>query len=322
MKKVICFGEALIDFLNTGKDLSDGVELNNFCQYPGGAPANAAVAIAKLGGNAHFLGQVGDDVFGHFLQKSLVHYGVNTEHLFKHLSAKTALAFVMRDANGERSFSFYRDRSADVIFESSQIPQSLFDQQGLFHFCSNTLTDPTICKTTQTAIEMAKSADYKISFDVNLRHNLWREGYVDINLTNSFVSQAHILKFSKDELDYLCKGEEVAYIEKCLAHQCELLIITNNGDPIRYFTCFISGTISAPEVDVIDTTAGGDGFIGGLLFLLSQINNIDEFCKNEQQVQQLISFAAACGAIAVTRLGAFPSLPVFDDVKNTYPEFL
>lgn len=322
MKNVICFGEALIDFLQTSNEPCDGLKLNNFCQFPGGAPANAAVAVSKLGGKALFLGQVGDDEFGHFLQQSLAHYHVNTDYLFKHTKAKTALAFVMRDDKGERSFSFYRDNTADVIFNSSQIPKALFTQSGLFHFCSNTLTDNVISETTQTAIDIASQHNFVISFDVNLRHNLWQTGKVNIALTNAFVAQAHILKFSRDELDYLCEGDETRYINACLNHQCKLFIITNDGEPIQYITKDFSGYVSAPTVNVVDTTAGGDGFIGGLLFLLSKIDNVDELLSRESHVKQLILFAAASGAVAVSRLGAFPALPQFKDVENTYPDFL
>lgn len=322
MKKVICFGEALIDFINVSSDFNNGLKLNNFVQYPGGAPANAAVAVAKLGGDAYFLGQVGDDDFGSFLQKSLKNYGVNTDFLIKHPTAKTALAFVLRDESGERSFSFYRDNSADVIFNTEQIDEAIFEESGIYHFCSNTLTDPIICQTTQSTIAMARSKGYLISFDVNLRHSLWSTGRVDIALTNSFVEQAYLLKFSKDELDYLCQGNPQSYIKQCLTNKCQLLLVTNDGKPIDYYTRNFSGTIAAPKVDVVDTTAGGDGFIGGLLFLLSKVKNISQLLHSEQQVKQLISFAAESGAIAVTRLGAFPALPVFEDVKHTYPDFL
>ena len=90
MKSVLCFGEALIDMLNSGNENQDGLRINHYLQFPGGAPANVAVALAKLGGKAYFAGQVGNDMFGGYLENSLKHYGVGTRFLSRHPSAKTA----------------------------------------------------------------------------------------------------------------------------------------------------------------------------------------------------------------------------------------
>jgi len=184
MNPVICFGEALIDFLMINVTPQEELHLPEFRQYPGGAPANAAVAVAKLGGNAKFAGQVGDDTFGQFLADSLQAYGVDTQFLERHPQAKTALAFVSLDHTGERSFSFYRDASADVIFNKDQILPSWFDNNAMIHFCSNTLTTDDIADCTKHLIAQAQQHQSFISFDVNLRHNLWPTGKADQQRVN------------------------------------------------------------------------------------------------------------------------------------------
>lgn len=315
MGKVICFGEALIDFLQFNAQASGPLSLKHYCQYPGGAPANASVAVAKLGGQAAFLGQVGDDEFGHFLEDALNTYKVDTQYLFKHPTAKTALAFVMLDADGERSFSFYRDQSADVLFTAAQIPKDLFQSQDFLHFCSNTLTTPDIAKTTQAAVHQAKHQHAAVSFDVNLRHNLWSQGHADIALVNEFVDQADVLKFSRSELVYLAQGDEQGYIDRLLAKGCQLVVVTNDGQPIDYFSQQHRGQVLPPKVVVVDTTAGGDAFSGGLLFQLSQAQNWQAILEYEPQLQQLLQFATKCGAHTVARAGAFPALPEFSDVS-------
>lgn len=317
MGKVICFGEALIDFLQFNTQLSGPLSLNNYCQYPGGAPANASVAVAKLGGDALFLGQVGDDAFGHFLEHALSTYQVDTQYLLKHPTAKTALAFVMLDEDGERSFSFYRDESADVLFTPSQIPVDIFNTQDFIHFCSNTLTTTDIATTTKAVIELAKKNKSVVSFDVNLRHNLWSTGEADIVLVNTFVNQADVLKFSKSELTYLAGGNEKSYIDKLLKTNCQLLVVTNDGEGIEYYSQFHQGKVFPPKVDVVDTTAGGDAFSGGLLFQLSQATNWQHILKDDKQLHELVTFAVACGAYTVARAGAFPALPNSSDVCAT-----
>jgi fructokinase len=320
MKKVICFGEALIDFLNCGQHPDGRVNIPHFHQYPGGAPANAAVAVAKLGGQARFVGQVGKDAFGDFLEVALQTYGVDTEFLLKHHSANTALAFVMLDENGERSFSFYREQSADVIFEPNQLNESMFEGAGILHFCSNTLTTPLIALTTEACINLAKRRNIGVSFDVNLRHNLWNQGKANRTLINQLVKQADVLKFSREEIDYLAENEVDLYVQDCISAGCKLLVITDGADDIHFYTPQFSGYITAPIVQVVDTTAGGDAFSGGLLFQLSMLEDLNTL--DAHKTRSIVQFAAACGAHVVTKPGAFPALPEFADVSPFFPEFL
>ncbi|WP_336623179.1 PfkB family carbohydrate kinase [Alkalihalophilus lindianensis] len=133
MGKVISIGELLIDFLpkEKGKSLKEVVD---FEKAAGGAPANVAAAIAKLGGRASFIGKVGNDAFGHFLEKELRNAGVDTRFLVKSDVYKTALAFVSNQANGERDFMFYRDRSADMMLTADEIEEAWFEEGDIFHF--------------------------------------------------------------------------------------------------------------------------------------------------------------------------------------------
>lgn len=321
MNKVLCFGEALIDFLNTGSHSEDELKLNDYCQYPGGAPANAAVAAAKLGASAAFVGQVGEDMFGEFIEQALSKYGVDTQYLIRHPIAKTALAFVQRDANGERRFSFYRQDTADVLYRADQANQGMFLNAKVLHICSNSLTDSHIATTTQQLIDQAKSNNTLISFDINLRHNLWAAGYADKALVRSFVKQADILKFSKEEIEYLTDDTQ-RYIQQLISGGAKLVVVTNDGSPIHYYSNVICDSTPAPRVDVVDTTAGGDGFSGGLLYLISQIEELEPVLANPEQIKKVIDFAAHCGAHAVTRPGAFPALPLFSDVEHAVPSFI
>ena len=307
---MLCFGEALIDFLHIGIEPQGPLQLPAYRQFPGGAPANAAVAVAKLGGIARFAGQVGQDAFGDFLAQALQAYGVDLSLLKRHPTAKTALAFVMLDETGDRSFSFYRDQSADVLFAPEQIGADWFAAKPILHFCSNTLTDDYIANTTAQLVQQAKAAGCLVSFDVNLRHNLWQEGAADRERVNALVWQADIVKFSRDELQYLCAGFEsaAAYLQHCLQAGCQLLLVTDGGGQIDYYAAGASArSVIPPKVQVVDTTAGGDAFIGGLLFSLSCLPAAT--LPKDSLLHACIEFATACGAVTVTRPGAFPALP-------------
>jgi fructokinase len=322
MKSVICFGEALIDFLNINDETNDPNSPKTYHQYPGGAPANAAVAVAKLGGKSLFAGQVGNDVFGHFLQDSLEKYGVDTRFLEKHHTAKTALAFVTLDTEGDRSFSFYRHETADVLFKPQQVKEEWFVDQPIFHYCSNTLTSKGIAASTRFSVEMARANKALVSFDVNLRHNLWPDGRAHINGVNEQVIASDIIKFSKDELEYLADGNSRQYVDKILQNGPSLLVITDGDKAIEYFGNGFTGVVEVPNVKAVDTTAGGDAFSGALLFSLSQLQDPFATLKDTMLLPALLKFAAACGGHTVTRPGAFPALPEFDDVKTDWPKGL
>ena len=320
MRPVICFGEALIDFLNTGGDRDGPLTLPTYRQYPGGAPANASVAIAKLGGNALFAGQIGDDAFGTFIRAALDEYGVDTRFLATHPTAKTALAFVLLDKDGDRSFAFHRDQTADTVFRKEQIDSDWFAGQPIFHFCSNTLTDRAIADVTQHAITLAAAAGATISFDINLRHNLWPDNAADRDQVTACVHRAHLLKFASEELDYLANGKPQDYLQRCIDNGAQLIVVTDGGAPIHFVTAADTGYVDCPAVKAVDTTAAGDAFSGALLYGLSRADSLAALIHQPHQLSALLNFALHCSALTVTRPGAFPALPTFDEVESHWKD--
>jgi pfkB family carbohydrate kinase len=120
MADVVCFGDLLIDFVPTvtGKGLADAPA---FVKAPGGAAANVAVGLVRLGASSAFVGKVGEDPFGHFLADTLAREGVDVRALRFETRARTALAFVSLRADGEREFLFYRHPSADMLFRPDEV---------------------------------------------------------------------------------------------------------------------------------------------------------------------------------------------------------
>ncbi|ADZ93249.1 carbohydrate kinase [Marinomonas mediterranea] len=313
--KILSFGEALIDFLSNGA-IKKG-ELETFTKFPGGAPANVAVAAALLGGDSHFVGQVGDDAFGHFLKDELEGYGVKTDSMLMTSDAKTALAFVSLDETGERSFEFYRNPSADMLFKSEDFSSAWFESaKGVFHTCSNTLTDENITAATMTGIELAKAANWVVSIDVNLRTNLWPNNTVDTARVITWMQTADVVKASLEELSVLA-SDPYALIQESLEKGVAVFVLTDGGNPVRYYTSTDKGEVQTPKVDVKDTTAAGDAFVGGLLYQLAEQGGDRASVQSLSQAQlhNIVRFAVACGADSVTRLGAYPSLPNLEQVE-------
>lgn len=322
--KVVCFGEALVDMLSnrvSGGGTADGPE--QFTKFAGGAPANAAVAVAKLGGEAYFAGMLGEDAFGYFLKDALAAEGVNTDHVRFTDEAKTALAFVSLDRSGERSFEFYRPPSADLLFRADDFHGDVFTGHGILHICSNSLTEDAIADTTATAVALARRAGWLVSFDVNLRHNLWRSGAANREIVNALVAQSDIVKLSLEELEYLAAESEEelshGYIARQLQQTPQLILVTDGEEPVQWATRSDWGGVRPPAVQAVDTTAGGDGFIGGFIYQLAQAELTPETLPQwlaSGDHEKALAFACACGAHAVSRRGAFVALPTQQSLQT------
>lgn len=324
MIKVISFGEALVDMLSSrvsNSQAPQGLCLENerFTKFPGGAPANVAAAIGKLGGVSYFAGKVGNDMLGDYLTQSLEAMHVRTDYMLRTSEAKTGLAFVSLNSDGERTFEFYRGPSADLLFKPHEFQSDWFAQRGIFHFCSNTLTEPGISQATQAGLDKARAAGWLISFDMNLRHNLWPEGTDPFESVWVSIKQADLVKVCAEELAFLCRYEdETKVLQKLLAAGVSLVLVTDGGNAMRYCTAGHRGSVQPPNVEMVDSTAAGDAFMGGLLFRLAELDTsvagLATLGADQHRLEAILGFASACGAHAVTRPGAFTSLPSLREV--------
>ncbi|XP_071735237.1 probable fructokinase-6, chloroplastic [Rutidosis leptorrhynchoides] len=312
---VVCFGEMLIDFVPTINGLALA-EAPAFKKAPGGAPANVAVGIARLGGSSAFIGKVGQDEFGYMLADILKENNVNSEGMRFDPGARTALAFVTLKKNGEREFMFYRNPSADMLLEESELDLDLIKKAKIFHYGSISLiTEP--CKSAHiAATKVAKDAGVLLSYDPNLRLPLWpsaesaREGILSIWDT------ADIIKISEEEIVFLTNGEDPYddNVVRNLYHSnLKLLLVTEGPDGCRYYTKEFSGRVKGLKVEPVDTTGAGDAFVAGVL---SKIAADVSILKDEKRLREALSFANACGAITVTERGAIPALPTTEAVMN------
>lgn len=166
-KKLIAIGEALIDFIpdKTGCKFS---EVTAFSPKVGGAPANVCGAFTKLGGSSALITQLGDDPFGHKIADELAFYDIDTSTVSFTDKASTALAFVSLENDGNRTFSFYRKPSADMLLTPEQLKGEWFENGYALHFCSVSLGDFPMKDAHLRAIELARKNEMLISFDPNL----------------------------------------------------------------------------------------------------------------------------------------------------------
>lgn len=320
MKSVVCFGEALIDFQPLSG--SDPAEPRTYQQHAGGAPANVAVAVATLGGRSGFVGMLGTDAFGDFLFESLGKAGVEVGHVQRTSAAPTALAFVTLDAHGERSFSFYRQPAADLLFRECKLSPTVFEEAAVFHACSNSLTEEGIAQATLACMRRARQAGVMVAFDVNLRPALWPREANPAPRIWSALAVADVVKLSREELGFLAASVdgEAAVLETLWKSQAALLIVTDGARPLRWLTPRAHGSLESFRVRAVDSTAAGDAFTGGLLFALAKRGigreSLPALVADSDRFGEVLRFAAACGALAVTRRGAFAAMPTRVEVET------
>lgn len=200
MYDVTALGELLVDFTNNG--LSENGNIL-FEANPGGAPCNVLAMLCKLGRKTAFIGKVGDDILGHILKKSIEECGIDPASLLLDKNSSTTQAFVMTSETGERSFSFLRNDTADTQISKSEICPEIIKNSRIFHFGSLSLTHKCAREATEYAVELAEKEGCIISFDPNLRKNLWGDLAEAKKRILWGLSHAHVVKIADDELEFL-----------------------------------------------------------------------------------------------------------------------
>ncbi|XP_050387873.1 probable fructokinase-7 isoform X2 [Argentina anserina] len=318
---VVCFGEMLIDFVPTVAGVSLA-EAPAFKKAPGGAPANVAVGISRLGGSAAFIGKVGDDEFGKMLANILKENNVDTSGVRFDHNARTALAFVTLRADGEREFLFFRNPSADMLLHESELEISLLQQAKIFHYGSISLIDEPCRSTHQAAMNIAKKAGCILSYDPNLRLALWPSAEAAREEIMSIWDQADIIKISEDEITFLTGGDDPyddnVVLTKLFHPNLKLLIVTEGPEGCRYYTQNFRGRVAGIKVKAVDTTGAGDAFVGGILNSIASDLNL---FQDEKGLREALLFANACGAITVTERGAIPAMPTKEAVLRFLAQF-
>lgn len=312
---IYTIGEALIDFIpkTNGQALAD---VDAFERQAGGAPANVAAAVAKLGGKSTFLGQVGRDAFGEHLLETLRDAGVETKHVKTTKEAPTALAFVSLKKDGERDFTFFRNPSADMLYGAKDLPKDVL-KKGILHFCSVSLIDAPIKDAHVKAIETMKAKGGLISFDPNVRLPLFKSEKACLAAIRPFLKQADLLKVAEDELHFITgKPRKQNAIKALFNEGIEGLIITKGKDGAEWWNKVgLLAECEGETVDVVDTTGAGDAFIGAILHQLSH-ENLDLANIDEQKAENMLAFANHVAAHTTTKKGAIRAFPSQKDIKN------
>lgn len=312
---VLCFGEALIDFFPevTGVPLG---EVERFERQLGGAPANVAVGLARLGARVGLMTLVGADEFGRFVRRKLGEEGVVVDAVGTHRTARTGVTFVSIGPSGERSFLFYRGTglapSADLQIGPLDVDPAQIARARVLHLGSSTLAREPARAATLRALELGEGGGALVSIDPNWRPHLWDDPPAAAPLLKWLISRAAIVKASDDELGPLAGTADPVLGAKALrALGAELAVVTLGARGCVWEGPRGAGALPGERVDAVDTTGAGDGFVAGLLASLApafadgkRVADLDL-----EEVRAACALGNRVGARAVTKIGATAGLP-------------
>lgn len=298
----------------------DGYSLDTATTFrlaPGGAPANVAVAVRRLGETAAFLGKTGDDPFGTLLLRTLTEVGVDVRGFTVAQGFQTMLAFVATGGDGSRSFAFYEGRTAESRFGAADLNHEMIERAAVYHFGSISLIQPSFRAATLRGAKIARAAGRLVTIDPNVRLELWPSVDVLRARTAEALSLVDVIKLSLEELELVtCESDLSVGCEALRAHGARLAVVTLGAEGCYFQTVDRDGRVPGFPLTVVDALGAGDAFMGALISQLVG-TSLAEFriAETPLDIETMLRFANAAGAIATTTHGAIPALPTRAQVE-------
>ena len=310
---VCALGELLIDFTENGTSPRGNpiMEAN-----PGGAPCNVLAMLNRLGYKTAFIGKIGDDIFGRQLKKAVQEVGINTDGLVTDKIVNTTLAFVHTLPGGDREFSFYRNPGADIMLSEADMNEQLISDSRIFHFGSLSMTGEECEAATKKAVGIAKENGLIISFDPNLRENLWDSLDKAKEKIEYGMANCDILKISDNEIQWFTGEQDYdRAVEKLRSRfgNIRLLLLSLGKDGSRAYSGENSAYVPAAPAKTIETTGAGDTFCGAILSKVLE-HGLREY--SQQELSDMLIFANAAAAVITERKGALRVMPQLTEIND------
>jgi fructokinase len=287
-------GDAVVDLIPEG-------ELH-YLKCPGGAPANVAVGVARLGGESAFIGRVGADPFGRFMADTLAREGVDTACLRADPDHRTSTVLVALDDEGERSFTFMVRPSADQFLTPDELPR--FDAGQWLLTCSIALANEPVRGSCLQAMAAIKAAGGRVCFDPNLRPEVWGKPAEMLPVVRQTIALSDVVKLSVEELQLLSGEDELAAGLATISGPALVLVTRGAAGVVARLEGELLEWVG-PKVTPLDTTGAGDAFVAGLLAALAQGERLPTLAE----LPAILAQAHGCGALATTAKGAMTALP-------------
>jgi fructokinase len=323
--QVICLGEALVDRLGPLGGDPATAPAEQCDDRLGGAPANVACALARLGTPAALAGRLGSDAIGEAFRQLLLSRGVDQSALQSDPTRPSRIVLVRRDAGGDRSFGgFAGDRGegfADQALDAAALEVALaplLREARWLQLGTIPLATPASAAALTAAIQLAAQAQVAVALDVNWRPTFWDPAAgpaagpspTAVAAIRPLLEQATLIKLAAEEARWLFGGTDPAAIRASLPQQ-PAVVVTDGGAQVAWCFGSSSGVMPAYPVPVVDSTGAGDAFLAGLLHQLCQQPQFLEGGSAEAA-----RFASACGALVCGGAGAIDPQPTQQEVER------
>lgn len=311
---IVSVGEVLIDMTATGRTDS-GAAI--YAANPGGAPANVAVAAARLGAKTAFIGRTGPDPLGQGLKAVIAGSGVDVSGMSADPSVPTTIALVSLDEKGERDFTFLRNPGADMMLSEKDVPLELVREGKFVHFGSVSLSAEPERSATLAAVQAAREAGCLVSYDPNYRQPLWPDEQAAVAEMKAAVKRCDVLKVSDSEMMLLSGAGNLSQGSAALTEMGPYLVLVTLGeDGVFYRMGAKTGHISGRHVTVADTNGAGDTFLGAVLCELAKLP--DPKAATSRQLEDILRFANVAASVTASRPGAIPAMPTREEVERVF----
>ena len=310
MTEITTIGEVLIDLTQTGVN---GQNVPVFAANPGGAPANVAVAAARLGASAAFIGKVGRDGFGAYLTGVLTENGVDASGV-RADETPTTMAVVTVAPSGERSFRFVR--GADALLTEGEVDTALVEGAKVLHFGSVSLTAEPARSATLFAARHAREHGVLVSYDPNYREALWPDREEAVARMCAPLPLADVLKLSDEELPLLTGTDDPAEGTRRLADRgVSLVLLTLGGEGAFWRWQGKTGLVPGVATAVADTNGAGDTFLGAVLSRLVRRGERPLEGLTVRELEDILAFANRAASKTCSRSGAIPAMPTLAELE-------
>ena len=313
--RVLCLGEILIDCLADQPGLPLQA-VQSWTSYPGGAPANVACGLAKLGTPVNFISCVGSDPLGTALVEFLQTLGVGRRGIQQHPTALTRRVYVVRTELGDRHFAGFSPPDttlfADTRLQADQLPLELFLGVQFLVIGTLGLAYPDTAAAIHRALEIAQRYVIQLVIDVNWRPMFWPNPAIAPEVIHALLTQADFLKLSVQEAEWLfetCDPGEIAH----RLGTAKGVLVTAGEQGCAYSLLGNQGQLPAFSVDTEDTTGAGDAFLAGFIHQLCDRGT--DCLSDPKLAREVVTYAGAVGALTTTRAGAIAAQPSAKEVE-------
>lgn len=302
---ILCIGEILADLI--GEYNGDNIKYERFV---GGAPLNVACGIKNLEGAVGFIGSVGNDIIGNFLYEYCLTKGFEYLDVRLDPERNTTLAFVENDPNGERSFCFFRQNTADYQIDYSRL--NIISKANIVHVGSLMLREQIGRELAHKIMDIAKENGKLISFDINFRDDIYNSTEEAKDIYLEYIQRADILKFSEDEVELFTGSSDLSSLNDVVQPD-QLVFVTLGSQGSYYQYKDLKNIVESIKVKPVDTTGAGDAFYACVLRYLDELQLSS---LNDEIIVEILKKANRCGALACGKKGALSALPTLEELNN------